>query len=51
LSCQCTPTGLDRLAGTDVFRLTEPSTGPMWVLDAGAHQSRIVFVPPAVSRE
>jgi len=51
LSCQCKPTGLDRLAGTDVFRLTEPSSGPMWVLEAAAHQSRIVFVPPAVNRE
>lgn len=51
LSCQCTPTGLDRLAGTDVFRLTEPSSGPMWVLEAATHQSRIVFVPPAVKSE
>jgi hypothetical protein len=51
LSCECTPTGLYRLAGTDVFRLTEPSNGPMWVLEAAAHQSRIVFVPPAVTRE
>jgi sugar lactone lactonase YvrE len=51
LSCQCKPTGLDRLAGTDVFRLTEPSSGPMWVLEAAVHQSRIVFVPPAANRE
>jgi DNA-binding beta-propeller fold protein YncE len=51
LSCQCTPTGLDRLAGTDVFRLTEPSSGPMWVLEAATHQSRIVFVPPAFKSE
>lgn len=51
LSCQCTPTGLDRLAGTDVFRLTEPLNAPMWVLDGAAHQSRIVFVPPAAKQE
>ena len=51
LSCQCTPTGLDRLAGADVFRLTEPVSGPMWVLDGAAHQSRIVFVPPAAKQE
>jgi hypothetical protein len=51
LSCQCTPTGLDRLAGADVFRLTEPLNGPMWVLDGTAHQSRIVFVPPAAKQE
>jgi len=50
-SCQCSPTGLDRLAGTDVFRLTEPSNGPMWVLESTAQQSRIVFVPPAVKPE
>jgi DNA-binding beta-propeller fold protein YncE len=51
LSCQCTPTGLDRLSGADVFRLTEPLNGPMWVLDGAAHQSRIVFVPPASKQE
>lgn len=51
LSCQCTPTGLDRLAGMDVFRLTEPSNQPMWVLEAAPHQSRIVFVPPAMKQE
>ncbi len=51
LSCQRTPTGLDRLAGTDVFRLTELSNRPMWVLEAAAHQSRIVFVPPAAKQE
>ena len=51
LSCGCTPTGLDRLAGEDVFRLTEPSNGPMWVLESAAHQSRIVFVPPGLNRE
>ncbi|MBZ5591124.1 MAG: hypothetical protein LAP39_02740 [Acidobacteriia bacterium] len=51
LSCGCTLTGLDRLAGEDVFRLTEPSNGPMWVLEAAAHQSRIVFVPPALNPE
>lgn len=51
LSCGCTLTGLDRLAGEDVFRLTEPTTGPMWVLEVSALQSRIVFVPPALNRE
>jgi sugar lactone lactonase YvrE len=46
LSCGCKPTGLDRLAGQDVFRLTGPSKQPMWVLEAATHQSRILFVPP-----
>jgi len=51
VSCECTPTGLDRLAGEDVFRVTELSNGPMWVLEAAAQQSRIVFVPPASNQE
>jgi len=51
LSCGCMPTGLERLAGDDVFRLTEPSSGPMWVLEVDSLQSRIVFVPPALNQE
>jgi DNA-binding beta-propeller fold protein YncE len=51
LACQCTPTGLIRLAGEDVFRLTEPSNRPMWVLESRENQSRILFVPPVMNRE
>jgi hypothetical protein len=47
LSCGCTPTGLFRLSGTATFRLTDPSDGPMWVLDASGSDARIVAVPPA----
>ena len=47
LSCGCAPTGLFRLSGTATFRLTEPSDGPMWVLDASGTDARIVAVPPA----
>lgn len=43
--CGCTPAVLDRLAGDDVFRITEASERPMWVLDASARRSRVVFVP------
>jgi len=39
--------GLFRLSGTATFRLTEPSDGPMWVLDASGADARIVAVPPA----
>ena len=46
LPCGCTPTGLFRLSGTATFRLTEPSDGPMWVLDASGADARIVAVPP-----
>ena len=47
LSCGCAPTGLFRLSGTATFRLTDPSDGPMWVLDASGTDARIVAVPPA----
>jgi hypothetical protein len=47
LPCGCTPAGLFRLSGTATFRLTEPSNGPMWVLDASGADARIVAVPPA----
>ncbi len=46
LPCGCAPTGLFRLSGTATFRLTEPSDGPMWVLDASGADARIVAVPP-----
>jgi hypothetical protein len=46
LPCGCTPTGLFRLSGTATFRLTDPSDGPMWVLDASGADARIVAVPP-----
>jgi len=46
LPCGCAPTGLFRLSGTATFRLTEPSAGPMWVLDASGADARIVAVPP-----
>ena len=44
IACACKPTGLNPLAG-DSFRLTEPSSRPIWVLDAGGHKPRVVFVP------
>ena len=46
LPCGCAPTGLFRLSGTATFRLTDPSDGPMWVLDASGADARIVAVPP-----
>ena len=45
IACGCTPTGLDRLAGNDVFRLTEPSNRPLWMLDASGQVPRVLFVP------
>jgi hypothetical protein len=46
IACGCAPVVLQRLAGNAVYRLTEPSKGPMWLLDAGGHELRIVAVPP-----
>jgi hypothetical protein len=45
LDCNCAPTGLFRLAGPATFRLTEPGSGPIQLLDAG-NTPRIVAVPP-----
>jgi hypothetical protein len=47
LSCQCRITGLHRLAGNSVFRLTDPSDGPLIVFDGDTPQARILFVPAA----
>jgi hypothetical protein len=43
LGCQCTPAGLARMGS--VFRLNDGASGPLWLLDAGAGEARIVFVP------
>jgi hypothetical protein len=44
--CNCAPSQLTPLSGKAVFRLTEPSSEPMWLFDADAAEPRIVFVPP-----
>jgi hypothetical protein len=46
LPCGCAPAGLFRLAGSATFRLTEPSDGPIWVLDASGADARVVAIPP-----
>ncbi len=45
IKCACTPTGMLRLAGNEAFRLTEMSSQPMWVLDAGETEPRVLFIP------
>jgi hypothetical protein len=47
LSCQCRPTGLHRLSGKSIFRLTERSGEPIMVLDASSNDPRIGIIPPA----
>jgi hypothetical protein len=46
IPCGCAPSVLHQLAGNSVYRLTEPSKEPMWLLDAGGPELRIVAVPP-----
>jgi hypothetical protein len=46
IPCGCQPAGLTRLAGNSVYRLTEPSKDPMWLLDAGGSEARILAIPP-----
>jgi DNA-binding beta-propeller fold protein YncE len=50
IACGCKVTGLDRLDGDNLFRLTEPSNKPMWVLEASAKETRVVFVPALLAR-
>jgi hypothetical protein len=47
MSCQCRPTGLHRLSGKSIFRLTERSGEPIMVLDASSNDPRIGIIPPA----
>jgi hypothetical protein len=44
VSCACHPTGLARLRGAGIFRLNEIGDGPLWLLDPGSAQPRILFV-------
>jgi hypothetical protein len=44
LSCSCEPAGIWRLRGNAVFRLNELSAGPVWLVDGGTADPRILFV-------
>jgi hypothetical protein len=43
LACDCAPGGLARMG--NLFRLNEAGAEPLWLLDAGAAEPRIMFVP------
>jgi hypothetical protein len=45
IQCGCTPTGLSRLSGASVFRLSDPADGPVWILDTGGAEPRVLAVP------
>jgi len=48
VACQCELTGLERMQGNAVFRLSDPTADPMWVFDGDAREARVVFVPAVV---
>jgi len=50
-SCPCSPNAVRRLNGTAVFRLTEPTDGPLWLFDGDQAQPRIVFVPASKAKQ
>jgi len=50
LPCHCVATGLHPLKGTSVFRLSDPSDGPVAVLDASSFEPRIIVVPVTPAR-
>ncbi|MCE5310519.1 MAG: hypothetical protein LLG20_23010 [Acidobacteriales bacterium] len=50
IQCGCTITGLNPLGGGAVYRLTEPSSEPLLLLDAGGLEPRLVVVPPEPSQ-
>jgi hypothetical protein len=43
IGCDCTPTTLAPMGS--LFRLNDPGPAPLWLLDAGGGNPRIVFVP------
>jgi hypothetical protein len=44
LECACLPGALTPLRGNAVFRLNDAGDGPLWILDAGAAEPRLLFV-------
>ena len=44
LACSCEPAGMWRLRGKAVFRLNELGAGPVWLVDGGTAEPRILFV-------
>jgi hypothetical protein len=50
VSCQCSPTLVERMNGPAAFRLTAPSAdGPMAMLDASTSTPRVVLILPRVT--
>jgi hypothetical protein len=49
--CGCQASGLQRLKGYELFRLSDGSSGPITLLDASSAQPRIFFVPVSDNRQ
>ena len=47
VACEVAATGLERLDGNEVFRLTEAGAGPVWLLDGDWPEPRVIFVAAA----
>jgi hypothetical protein len=45
VQCACKPTALSRLAGSSVFRLTDASAAPLWMIDAGKTGTPVLAIP------
>jgi hypothetical protein len=49
VECECTPAAGQTLRGRSLFRVTESVDQPVWILDAGSNDPRLLFVPAAPS--
>jgi hypothetical protein len=45
VDCSCTPNILQPMAGDALFRVTELSAGPTWILNAAPATPQLTFVP------
>ena len=45
IACDCSVTALDRLAGTDVFRLTNLDAPSLAIYDGDSAEARILYIP------
>jgi hypothetical protein len=45
LPCNCRASGLHRLNGAAIFRLSEPADGPVAVMDFSSAEPRVVIIP------
>jgi hypothetical protein len=49
IACTCTATQISPLAGTGLFRITEATQAPAWMVDIAAQQPQAYFIPPVAA--